>query len=145
VEFGHEGWSNSTRTLVAATCGTADASTGAESGAKIFVHSPYDCVVAVKRDLADRLSWLDSHGQYERKGILGRVEFGHEGWSNSTRTLVAATCGTADASTAPGAKIFVHSPYDCVVAVKRDLADRLSWLDSHGLRAVDKDFGTRST
>ncbi|KAK4941585.1 Vacuolar protein sorting-associated protein 41 [Elasticomyces elasticus] len=35
------------------------------SGAKIFVHSPYDCVVAVKRDLADRLSWLDMHGQYE--------------------------------------------------------------------------------
>ncbi|KAJ5485949.1 hypothetical protein N7530_000249 [Penicillium desertorum] len=34
-------------------------------GAKIFIHSPYDCVVAVKRDLADRLSWLDSHGQYE--------------------------------------------------------------------------------
>ncbi|KAJ6058569.1 uncharacterized protein N7446_008152 [Penicillium canescens] len=34
-------------------------------GAKIFVHSPYDCVVAVRRDLADRLSWLDSHGQYE--------------------------------------------------------------------------------
>jgi hypothetical protein len=37
-----------------------------------------------------------------------------------------------DASGAPGAKIFVHSPYDCVVAVKRDLADRLAWLDSHG-------------
>lgn len=35
------------------------------SGAKIFVHSPYDCVVAVKRDLTDRLSWLDTHGQYE--------------------------------------------------------------------------------
>ncbi|CAL5872450.1 uncharacterized protein PFLUO_LOCUS6714 [Penicillium psychrofluorescens] len=34
-------------------------------GAKIFIHSPYDCVVAVKRDLADRLSWLDSHGRYE--------------------------------------------------------------------------------
>jgi hypothetical protein len=34
-------------------------------GAKVFVHSPYDCVVAVKRDLADRLSWLDMHGQYE--------------------------------------------------------------------------------
>lgn len=34
-------------------------------GAKIFVHSPFDCVVAVRRDLADRLSWLDSHGQYE--------------------------------------------------------------------------------
>ncbi|KAJ5760941.1 hypothetical protein N7520_008097 [Penicillium odoratum] len=35
------------------------------SGAKIFVHSPYDCVVAVKRDLSDRLAWLDSRGQYE--------------------------------------------------------------------------------
>lgn len=34
-------------------------------GAKIFVHSPYDCVVAVKRDLSDRLSWLSSRGQYE--------------------------------------------------------------------------------
>lgn len=34
-------------------------------GAKIFVHSPYDCVVAMKRDLADRLAWLSSRGQYE--------------------------------------------------------------------------------
>lgn len=34
-------------------------------GAKIFIHSPYDCVVAVKRDLSDRLSWLSSRGQYE--------------------------------------------------------------------------------
>lgn len=37
-----------------------------------------------------------------------------------------------DASGAPGAKIFVHSPYDCVVAVKRDLTDRLAWLGSRG-------------
>lgn len=35
-----------------------------------------------------------------------------------------------DVSNAPSAKIFVHSPYDCVVAVKRGLADRLSWLKS---------------
>lgn len=34
-------------------------------GAKIFIHSPYDCVVAVKRDLSDRLSWLGSCGRYE--------------------------------------------------------------------------------
>ncbi|KAJ5591142.1 hypothetical protein N7450_005114 [Penicillium hetheringtonii] len=37
-----------------------------------------------------------------------------------------------DVSGAPGAKIFIHSPFDCVVAVKRDLSDRISWLDSHG-------------
>lgn len=35
-------------------------------GAKIFVHSPYDCVVAMKRDLADRLAWLNSRSQYEQ-------------------------------------------------------------------------------
>jgi hypothetical protein len=34
-------------------------------GVKIFIHSPYDCVVALKRDLADRLAWLDSHEKYE--------------------------------------------------------------------------------
>jgi hypothetical protein len=34
-------------------------------GARIFIHSPYDCVVAVQRDLADRLSWLESHARYE--------------------------------------------------------------------------------
>ena len=35
-----------------------------------------------------------------------------------------------DASSSPSAKIFIHSPYDCVLSVKRDLTDRLSWLDS---------------
>lgn len=39
-------------------------------GAKIFVHSPYDCVVAVKRDLSDRLSWLSARGQYEEAWYL---------------------------------------------------------------------------
>lgn len=34
-------------------------------GSKIFIHSPYDCLVAVKRDLADRLAWLESHEKYE--------------------------------------------------------------------------------
>lgn len=28
----------------------------------------------------------------------------------------------------PGAKIFIHSPYDCVLATQRDLADHLEWL-----------------
>jgi hypothetical protein len=37
----------------------------ATAGVKIFIHSPYDCVIAVKRGLADRLSWLGSRGRYE--------------------------------------------------------------------------------
>ncbi|PGH18907.1 hypothetical protein AJ80_04326 [Polytolypa hystricis UAMH7299] len=32
---------------------------------KIFIHSPYDCVIAVKRGLGDRLTWLDAHERYE--------------------------------------------------------------------------------
>ena len=32
---------------------------------KIFVYSPYDCIVAVKRNLADRLQWLIEQRRYE--------------------------------------------------------------------------------
>lgn len=35
------------------------------AGTRIFVHSPYDCVAAVKRDLTDRLAWLDIREKYE--------------------------------------------------------------------------------
>lgn len=28
----------------------------------------------------------------------------------------------------PGAKLFIHSPYDCILATKRDLTDHLGWL-----------------
>ncbi|KAI0458882.1 hypothetical protein F5B21DRAFT_527701 [Xylaria acuta] len=28
----------------------------------------------------------------------------------------------------PGAKLFIHSPYDCILATKRDLGDHLAWL-----------------
>jgi len=32
---------------------------------------------------------------------------------------------------APGMKIFIHSPYDCILARKRDLSDHLAWLLEH--------------
>ncbi|KAI4174491.1 MAG: hypothetical protein LQ343_002248 [Gyalolechia ehrenbergii] len=34
-------------------------------GMKIFIHSPYDCVLATKPTLADHFNWLDTHGMYE--------------------------------------------------------------------------------
>ncbi|PGG98077.1 hypothetical protein GX51_06989 [Blastomyces parvus] len=37
----------------------------ATGGIKIFIHSPYDCVIAIKRGIVDRLAWLDSHEKYE--------------------------------------------------------------------------------
>ena len=38
----------------------------ASSGMKMFIYSPYDCIVALKRDLADRLQWLSKVGQYQQ-------------------------------------------------------------------------------
>lgn len=38
----------------------------AKPGTKIFVHSPYDCIVASKRDLGDHLGWLLERREYQR-------------------------------------------------------------------------------
>lgn len=35
-------------------------------GAKVFIHSPYDCILATKRDLGDHLHWLLEHHQYKQ-------------------------------------------------------------------------------
>ncbi|KAK3299495.1 uncharacterized protein B0H64DRAFT_388649 [Chaetomium fimeti] len=35
-------------------------------GVKIFIHSPYDCVLATRRDLSDHLAWLLDHNQYQQ-------------------------------------------------------------------------------
>ncbi|OCK79301.1 hypothetical protein K432DRAFT_394022 [Lepidopterella palustris CBS 459.81] len=37
----------------------------ATAGLKIFIQSPYDCVLAVKRDLADHLNWELEHENYK--------------------------------------------------------------------------------
>lgn len=38
----------------------------ATPGMKIFIHSPYDCVLATKRDLSDHFTWLLDQCQYEQ-------------------------------------------------------------------------------
>lgn len=35
-------------------------------GAKIFIHSPFDCILATRRDLSDHLSWLLEHQEYQK-------------------------------------------------------------------------------
>jgi hypothetical protein len=35
-------------------------------GVKIFIHSPYDCVLATRRDLSDHLAWLLERGQHQQ-------------------------------------------------------------------------------
>ncbi|GAB1318123.1 Vacuolar protein sorting-associated protein 41 [Madurella fahalii] len=39
-------------------------------GIKIFIHSPYDCILATKRDLSDHLAWLLERQQYEQSWEL---------------------------------------------------------------------------
>ncbi|MCJ1381503.1 Vacuolar protein sorting-associated protein 41 [Xylographa soralifera] len=39
-------------------------------GMKIFIQSPYDCVLATKPTIADHLSWLEVHEKYEEAWIL---------------------------------------------------------------------------
>lgn len=35
-------------------------------GVKIFIHSPYDCILATRRDLGDHLAWVLDHHQYQQ-------------------------------------------------------------------------------
>ncbi|KAF1365132.1 vacuolar assembly protein-like protein [Lizonia empirigonia] len=37
----------------------------ATAGLKVFIHSPYDCVLAIKRDLADHFTWELEHENYK--------------------------------------------------------------------------------
>ncbi|KAH0537265.1 hypothetical protein FGG08_005927 [Glutinoglossum americanum] len=39
-------------------------------GMKLFIHSPYDCVLSAKRDLFDHLSWLLDRGRYKESWEL---------------------------------------------------------------------------
>ena len=39
-------------------------------GMKIFIHSPYDCVLATKPTLADHISWMINHAKYEESWNL---------------------------------------------------------------------------
>ncbi|KAK3312911.1 hypothetical protein B0H66DRAFT_504945 [Apodospora peruviana] len=38
----------------------------AKPGVKIFIHSPYDCILATERDLSDHLQWLLERHQYQQ-------------------------------------------------------------------------------
>ncbi|KAJ4987299.1 putative vacuolar assembly protein [Stagonosporopsis vannaccii] len=37
----------------------------ATAGLKVFIHSPYDCVLAIKRDLTDHFNWEIEHENYK--------------------------------------------------------------------------------
>jgi hypothetical protein len=51
--------------------------------------------------------------------------------SKATQPTPARRAEVHSSAATPGLKIFIHSPYDCVLAVKRDLSDHLTWLLEH--------------
>ena len=66
----------------------------AASGMKIFIHSPYDCILATKRDLSDHLSWLLEHGKNQQAWEL--IDEHPEVISSSPEKLVEIGPGTPD-------------------------------------------------
>ncbi|KAM6478974.1 vacuolar membrane protein Vps41-like protein [Trichoderma sp. SZMC 28011] len=61
----------------------------------------------------------DGASVYKAGSIAGTIR------SSPIRTRVPTVHPTLSK---PGVKIFLHSPYDCVLATKRDLSDHLTWL-----------------
>ncbi|KAH8819416.1 vacuolar assembly protein-like protein [Xylogone sp. PMI_703] len=65
-------------------------------GMKIFIHSPYDCVLATKRDLSDHLAWLLEHDENQKAWEL--VDNHPEVISSSVEKLAEIGPGTPERS-----------------------------------------------
>lgn len=65
-------------------------------GMKIFIHSPYDCVLATKTTLADHFTWLVNHHKYEVAWDLvdQYPEVAGNLTEGSTESVVATPTGT---------------------------------------------------
>ncbi|KAI9929049.1 hypothetical protein ASPWEDRAFT_49288 [Aspergillus wentii DTO 134E9] len=61
------------------------------AGLRIFIHSPYDCVVSVKRDLSDRLTWLNTHAKYEEAWKLVDEHPEAAGSTNETQDNISGS------------------------------------------------------
>lgn len=68
-------------------------------GMKIFIHSPYDCVIATKPSLSDHFSWLDSHKMYEEAwNLLDQYPEAAYGQSDRASESLASTPTKAQGS-----------------------------------------------
>ncbi|PQE20625.1 hypothetical protein CJF30_00001969 [Rutstroemia sp. NJR-2017a BBW] len=62
-----------------------------------------------------------SDGDSKGQGSIHRAKIAHQNRISAAHPHIIT----------PGMKIFIHSPYDCILATKRDLSDHLSWLLEH--------------
>ncbi|KAK4694647.1 vacuolar protein sorting-associated protein 41, partial [Lecanoromycetidae sp. Uapishka_2] len=69
-------------------------------GMKIFIHSPYDCVIATKPSLADHLSWLVNRSMYEEAWtLIDRHPEAAYGQSDNSSESVSSTSTPTKAKT----------------------------------------------
>lgn len=83
----------------------------AAKGFKVFIHSPYDCIAAMSRDLLDHLAWLESREKYEEAWLLvdqnpsilnPTLESQTEAFAKSQTSLVDFFADNASSVTAAG-------------------------------------------
>lgn len=109
---GEKGIPNSLRGSVSTAHAKEVQDVAATQGAKIFVHSPYDCVVAVKRGASDRLTWLVSQSRYQ------------EAWELlNEHPEAVATASDVSETSAPPTPSKAQSSVGELVAAQTSLAD----------------------
>jgi vacuolar protein sorting-associated protein 41 len=79
----------------------------ATPGMKIFIHSPYDCVLATKRDLSDHLTWLLDQQQYQQAWKL--IDEHPEVISSSLERLAEIGPGTPERKQASNDDFYVDA------------------------------------
>ncbi|KAI9790067.1 MAG: Vacuolar protein sorting-associated protein 41 [Peltula sp. TS41687] len=79
----------------------APPTTATSPGMKIYIHSPYDCILAVQRDLRDHLDWLVEQERYGEawelvNGNPNIVSSSHEGYQPSTASTPTKGTSSSD-------------------------------------------------
>ncbi|KAG9692923.1 WD domain-containing protein, partial [Aureobasidium melanogenum] len=69
----------------------------ARTGIKLFVHSPYDCVLAIRRELSDHYSWLLERKQYGKAWSLIDDHPGIVGIPNDRQSIPSSPSGPSRA------------------------------------------------
>lgn len=69
----------------------------ARTGLKLFVHSPYDCVLAIRRELSDHLGWLLERKQYAKAWNLIDDHPGIVGIPNDRHSIPSSPSGPSKA------------------------------------------------
>lgn len=67
------------------------------AGLKLFVHSPFDCVLAIRREMSDHLSWLLERKQYSKAWTLIDDHPGIVGLPNDRQSIPSSPHGPSKA------------------------------------------------